>query len=421
MTSSSAHFRYHAREGDEHACVEVHDALERHLEMMTEYLEIEWPGDAIIDYYKFLDHDDYQDNSGCPERSGGCFGFGAVRASQAFDPHELIHAYTVTAWGNSTPMLVEGIAVALSCSPWGLINRSRRWQDAFSMAAEAREDGYVLAGALVTHLLTEHGGVKKLRQLYESLSVGSLELSVQAAFEDVYGVDLDTVWSTLLERPEIPACLPLWACAADELAASDEVGPTCAGSGERVFHMDAPSKLVTEGLRLRAVACDGSSINVRLSGGVDGGAVRGEHWLPALGRRFALTRIGAGFDIEHGHTPTRTELQAVPPWSSAACAELDPIRLRSDTVTTFVMPEAGQLVRVSADPEERFGVLAHGAQRCDDCGGEGCTDLVGYTSLPGLDSAILRMRQPLYLGVVSVTPEPLASGARSTQPSAQDR
>ncbi|WP_437674172.1 hypothetical protein [Sorangium sp. So ce131] len=403
VTSSSAHFRYHAREGDERACSDVHAALERHLEQMTSELEIAWPEDAVIDYYKFLDQADFEEHAGCPGGSSGCYQGGELRTSRAFDPHELIHAYVTPRWGQSAAMLGEGLAVALSCQPWSPPDRSRSWQEVFEGAKSGGQFAYVLAGALVTHLLDEHGGVPKFRELYQSVSRSIPELHFPAKFEAVYGVELETVWSTLLSRSQIPACRPVWACAGDALAATDEVGPTCAGSGERVFSTEAPVRLVTEGARLRAVACDGSGREVLLRGGVPAiGAVRGEHWLPALGERFALTRIGELHDIELNMPPTRTELHAEATWSSAACAEPEVIRLRSDTISTFVMPEVGQFLRVAADREGAFELAAEGGVAlCQGCDGS-CADVLGSAPLPA-DSALER-RFPNKLGALSISP-----------------
>ncbi|WP_437923306.1 hypothetical protein WMF37_30280 [Sorangium sp. So ce291] len=404
VTSSSAHFRYHAREGDEHACSDVHAALERHLQRMTSELEIEWPDDAVIDYYKFLDQSDFNEHSRCSQGGGGCYHRGEVRTRRAFEPHELIHAYVGPHWGQSAPMLNEGLAVALSCSPWGYAQRTRSWQEVFDGVSELSDFDYVLAGALVTHLLDEHGGVSKFRELYQSLSPSTPSLYFPQKFKAVYGVELETVWSTLLGRQQIPICRPVWACAADELAASDEVGPTCAGSGERVFSTETPIRLVTEGLRLRAMACDGSGREVLLSGGDPTlGAVRGEHWMPALGERFALTRIGEGLDIEWSPVPTRTEIHATAAWSAATCGEPEAIRLRPDTMSTFVMPEAGQTLRLAAERDEQFQVVAEGVALCRGCE-EGCADVLSFALLP--KDSVLEMRYPSTLGVLEIAPTP---------------
>ncbi|WP_437674170.1 hypothetical protein [Sorangium sp. So ce131] len=407
VTSSSAHFRYHAREDDERACSDVHSALERHLQVMTAELGIDWPDEAVIDYYKFRDARDYEESSGCPEHLESCYSGAGIRSPHAMNTHELIHAYTAPHWGGSAPLLREGIAVALSCRPWGRVGQGVAWQDAFAGVRDADLSSYRLAGALVTHLLSERGGMSRFEQLYRGVSASSSASHIESVFQSVYGASLESVWSGLFARVQIPVCLPVWACAADELAEVDEVGPTCAGSGERVFRTDSPSVLLTEGPGLRAVSCDRGGREVFLGGEQpELGALRGQHFWPALGERFALTRIGEGYDITTGAEPTRTELRAAGAWSSATCAEPEAVRLPPDATSTFVMPEAGQKVHVLADGERQLGASADGvAAFCEDCEA-GCVDVISFTMLPRLESAVLEMRAPLGLGAVRVHPVP---------------
>ncbi|WP_437586050.1 hypothetical protein [Sorangium sp. So ce1000] len=396
------------REGDTHACSDVHSALERHLQVMTAELGIDWPEDAVIDYYKFRDVQDSRAHSGCGGSIASCYSDDGLRSSFAMDPHELIHAYTMSQWGDSASLLREGIAVALSCRPWGRVGQGMAWQDAFAGTEVVDNSSYLLAGALVTHLLSEHGGMSKFRQLHQSVSRSNPPEYFASAFQRVYGVDIDTVWSALFAGVQIPVCLPIWACAAGELSQADLVGPTCAGTGERVFSTDTPSVLLTEGPPLRAISCDRGGREVFL-GGEDPvfGTVRGQHFWPALGERFALTRIGEMNDIAALAEPTRTELRAIETWSSPTCGEPEAVRLPSDAMSTFVLPEAGQRVRVLADGERQLGAITDGgvAAFCEDCDA-GCVDVIGFTTLPRLDSAVLEMRAPLGLGALRVHPLP---------------
>ncbi|WP_437732821.1 hypothetical protein [Sorangium sp. So ce1335] len=395
------------REDDPNACSDVHSALERHLQVMTAELGIDWPEDAVIDYYKFPSMQESEEHSGCGESHSSCYSGDGIRSPFAMNTHELIHAYTIPHWGDSAAMLREGIAVALSCRPWGRIVSARPWRDVFAGIDDAKLSSYRYAGALVTHLISERGGVSRFRELYQSVSLLTPPEYFASMFQQVYGVDIDTVWSAVFSGVQIPACLPIWACAAGELSEVDLVGPTCAGSGERVFSTDTPSVLITEGPPLRAIACDGSGREVLL-GGADPvfGTVRGQHFWPALGEQFALTRIGEMFDIEALAEPTRTELRAIEAWSGPTCAGSEPVPLPSDTTSTFVLPEAGQKVRVLADGERQLGATADGwAAFCEDCGA-GCVDVFGSTTLPRLDSAVLEMRAPLRLGALRVQPVP---------------
>ncbi|WP_437923305.1 hypothetical protein WMF37_30275 [Sorangium sp. So ce291] len=378
------------------------------MQVMTAELGIDWPEDDVIDYYKFRDIQDSKEHNGCGRSLPACFSNDGIMSSFAMDTHELIHAYTIPQWGDSAALLREGIAVALSCRPWGRVGQGMAWQDALAGSDEADSASYLFAGALVTHLLNEHGGMSRFQQLYQSVSRLTPPEYFASAFQNVYGVDIDTVWSNLFAGVQIPACLPIWACAAGELSSSDEVGPTCAGTGERVFNTDTPSVLITEGPPLRAISCDRGGREVFL-GGEDPafGTVRGQHFWPALGERFALTRIGELYDIVALAEPTRTELRAIEAWSSPTCGEPEAVRLPSDATSTFVLPEAGQSVRVLADGERQLGAVTNGgvAAFCEDCDA-GCVDVIGFTTLPRLDSAVLEMRAPLGLGALRVHPLP---------------
>ncbi|WP_437307044.1 hypothetical protein [Sorangium sp. So ce388] len=378
------------------------------MQVMTAELGIDWPEDDVIDYYKFRDTQDSKEHNGCGDSHPACFSDDGIRSSFAMDTHELIHAYTMPQWGDSAALLREGIAVALSCRPWGRVGLGMAWQDAFAGTEEADNSSYLFAGALVTRLISEHGGMSRFRQLYQSVSRSTLPDYFASTFQNVYGVDIDTVWSTLFAGVQIPVCLPIWACAAGELSEADLVGPTCAGTGERVFSTDTPSVLITKGPPLRAISCDRGGREVFL-GGEDPafGTVRGQHFWPALGERFALTRIGDMFDIAALAEPTRTELRAIEAWSSRTCGEPEAVRLPSDATSTFVLPEGGQSVRVLADGERQLGAITDGgvAAFCEDCDA-GCVDVIGFTTLPRLDSAVLEMRAPLGLGALRVHPLP---------------
>ena len=95
------------------------------------------------------------------------------------------------------------------------------WQDAFAGTEVVDDSSYLLAGALVTRLLSEHGGMSKFRQLHQSVPRFSPPEYFASAFQRVYGVDIDTVWSALFAGVKIPTCLPIWACAAGELSEAE--------------------------------------------------------------------------------------------------------------------------------------------------------------------------------------------------------
>src|SRR5256885_14335451 len=86
----SDHFSYHSRSGDGAVCPDIVGVLEQHLAVMQGVLGINLPGADKIDYFKFKDQGDLNDNGDCDEGIA-CAPRSAVESAAPFDSHELIH------------------------------------------------------------------------------------------------------------------------------------------------------------------------------------------------------------------------------------------------------------------------------------------------------------------------------------------
>jgi hypothetical protein len=172
----------------------------------------------------------------------------------------LLHTAGLGAWGDSTPFLEEGIAVALSCNPaaievtsapysnWTASNDTIPYESNPAHVALYTGNttatisqlydvyapgftGYAAAGAVTTYLV-DSAGVDKFRQLWASVSPSTSEADFSAAMKDIYGFSLDEVWQTLQTIRHRP-CAPIWMCSLPPIT-NDEQGTlrsTCTGKG----------------------------------------------------------------------------------------------------------------------------------------------------------------------------------------------
>ena len=147
----SAHFRYHTRNGETGACEAVLQQLEPHFELMHAYLGFPWPKDGKVDYYKFLDSFDYQNNAECPAQSGSCTDGSSVFSYYTLMEHELIHAY-LAPMGYPPRFFMEGIAVALACEqPYVTLGKVASWRDVVALPPSDRTGVFVEGPWFVNH------------------------------------------------------------------------------------------------------------------------------------------------------------------------------------------------------------------------------------------------------------------------------
>jgi hypothetical protein len=215
---SSPHFRYAARAGDSEVCTGVVDSLEHHLEALTTYLGLPWTG-GVIGYYKFRDLADYQSNSGCPDKSGGCMTtVPDVRSPSTLHGHELVHIY-MRPLGRPPALFEEGVAEALS--PEGRVFNApdEGWRDI--LAAPSPEDGTVDAtdywwgGWFVSYLLRKFGPAPFL-VFYRAAASNHAASAIAEQFQKAYGVNLDDLWNQARASTSRLPGVPVWECASAE-------------------------------------------------------------------------------------------------------------------------------------------------------------------------------------------------------------
>jgi hypothetical protein len=327
-----------------------------------------------------------------------------------FDPHELVHAYVTPRWGESVPLLREGIAVALSCRPFRSPNRKLSWREVFAGTQRVDSQAFLLAGAFVTSLLQRPDGLNQFRLFYDLVGRGATEEELAVVYEQLYGETLDDAWAALLARPQLAPCIPHWACAAPELTGEADVGPSCSGSDESVFVPSAQAGTVIEitGSRLRAVACDGSMRQLLLDGPErQAGISRTSYWFPSLNIPFALTRFGEGDDITSDPEPTHVEISyPARPWASRDCGELDALTVGPGAAIGVVTNEEHSFVRLaSADGSPLTVQLAGNWQTCSDCTATTCDDAFGFASVDVAARPFVNIEQPFGLDILRIEVE----------------
>jgi hypothetical protein len=217
----SEHFVYHSRHGDDSVCEGVLGTLEGHFAAVRAAVGFPWtPGKRVV-YKKFLDHLDLRRANACTLFNEACFvAEDGLSSSDAFDLHELAHAYLVEL-GNSHPALEEGIAEALSCGrasgptstelTLSELFDNARWD---ASARGRRQQLYRAAARLVAEIVRAHGSERFLA-LYAAARRGQTLTAVDAVSRELLGETLEAVWQRAVKNRELDAaCLISWECAA---------------------------------------------------------------------------------------------------------------------------------------------------------------------------------------------------------------
>lgn len=209
---SSTHFRYHTRTGDAAICDDLLETLEQHFALLQSTLGFDWPSGHVIDYYKYVDAADFNDNAPCPKGSAGCSFGGNIHASELFEQHELVHAYL---WPVADPPVVvaEGAAVALSCSH-PLPSVPTLTLDEALQASDALSDQRVYeTGGRFARFLFDRYGAPAFLNFYLGVAQAGRTPSrdaFDAALRAVYGVGIDQLWIDMLVTQT--SCAQPFAC-----------------------------------------------------------------------------------------------------------------------------------------------------------------------------------------------------------------
>jgi hypothetical protein len=228
---SSDHFDYFTRSGDTSTCADVLGPLEEHFALVQGSLGFAWPAGTKVRYYKFLDGADFQSNAGCPPEAGGCAPQTNVEASDGMDLHELVHAYLYPT-GFPPSVLIEGVAVALSCQSVGYPKPTVSWDQ---LATMPRTMDLYAAGAWLVGYLLDVFDPQKFTQLYAALTQSATAQDLATTFQSIYGESLADVWAAALAENE-PRYACLWQCSRPSMALDGSAASTAGTCGTEVVH-----------------------------------------------------------------------------------------------------------------------------------------------------------------------------------------
>jgi hypothetical protein len=180
---------------------------------MTNLLGLSSEAWAPGNYYKYAARSDLRSAGPCGEVSDACTFWPDVHTTLPFDEHELVHLYARNEW--KPALLAEGAAEGLTCRSSALdAGCTNAWRDLLN--AQRDRQTYDCGARLVYQLLVR-GEPAKLTALAAAIG-GSRDPDVFAgAIQEEYGVDLDTLWQTLV-LTDSRRCVRYFKCAGPELA-----------------------------------------------------------------------------------------------------------------------------------------------------------------------------------------------------------
>jgi hypothetical protein len=313
---------------------------------------------------------------------------GQVDTTNAFDGHELVHAYTIPLWGKAPSLLTEGIAEALGCSWDSQEDPAQDWRPwlNFDPWGSDRDRGYRLSSRFVSHLLVTHGA-QRLRQLFMSSWRGENPAEFARTFANLYGQPIEQVWTAAIASGLV--CDPVWACAAP--AATGEgafsVGGTCRGSGERLFTVTGDRGLVAHirGVGVRPLMCAppfslGPRATSLVMGGIDNDLIaldvpQTDSWVDLPAGTYALTH----YDDASLWTTSLVEASAPPaPWLSPDCSAAQWIDVSGERPTYLALGNSRTRWSVGIRPPDgpiRLTLIGsllapRTVDLCHDCGGD---------------------------------------------------
>jgi hypothetical protein len=209
----STHFSYLTRASETGICPDVLGPLEEHFAVLQDYLGFEWPPGAQVTYEKMLDSADYEAHGGCPPDATACTAGRTVVSSDAMQLHELVHAY-LDSTGNPPKVLVEGVAVVLSCTAqeYAQTTPTQSWTELASLTYGTAPDVEVYAaGAWLVGYLLRHYDPRLFTTVYQRLPDDADTAAMDGVFRDVYGDSLETIWAAA--RAEgLPHNACVWQC-----------------------------------------------------------------------------------------------------------------------------------------------------------------------------------------------------------------
>ena len=306
----SEHVRYFTRAGDDTVCPAVLAEVEEHSQVIGDALGIERP---LVTYYKYPNEVDFQAYADCGAGASACARNATVSSTDAFDRHELIHAY-LAPYGLPPRLFSEGAAVALSCQHYPRPTGS--WRDALT-ADRFSPQLYGAGGWLVSYLMRMFRKTWFVN-LYGSLQINATADEIDAVFKRIYSMSLDDVWAAAIGGRQAPVLCP-WECGRPAFQADGQphpIVPVC-GEGAAQLTVDVSGGGVTRWLfdgyaSFSIGSCEG---NDHPPHGLSGGGGTSAMLAPLVaGKYFIDTAVITG-----GTATLSVDTNALPALSSVDC------------------------------------------------------------------------------------------------------
>jgi hypothetical protein len=330
----TAHFDYYARATDDTICPDLAGPLEDHFATLQSYFGFDWPAGRKVTYYKFADMADFAANDDCPAEAGGCTNsYSDVESINGLDVHELVHAY-LFATGYPPQVLVEGVAVALSCTATVNSYFTEKPTDTWDQLAGAMfstqdpvtvyRDGSWLVGYLL-----DVYGPQPFMTLYTSLEAGVDATTMDAAFQKIYGQSLADIWAAVLADSQ-PRNVCIWQCSRPPIAldgsALDTTG-VCGTDSEQPFTLTEESvvSFSTTGANIQLGPCGQVNPPPDLRNGRFTGGVMALYDLPA-----------GSYFLEHNPLPGTITAGLDPAALSQTCASATDLAALSNAAMLYV-------------------------------------------------------------------------------------
>ncbi len=215
---TSAHFDYLTRASDDAICPDVLGPLEDHFAELQGYLGFDWPDGQKVTYEKFVDGLDFavHNGFGCGKLADACTEGATVESPQGLDTHELVHAY-LWSTGNPPTVLIEGVAVVLSCGSSFFAQKPTQTWEQLASAGYGPGDSVYYAGTWLVGYLLDVYGPRPFLTLYRTLSYSADTAAMDAAFRTIYSVSLSVIWTAALAESQ-PRNVCIWQCSRPPLA-----------------------------------------------------------------------------------------------------------------------------------------------------------------------------------------------------------
>lgn len=390
---TSEHFVYRSRVDDDSVCEEVLDTLEAHRAEVLTYLGLDPDArSGPIEYRKYRDRSDLEAHGACPGRAA-CAIDDTVWTYLAVHEHELIHVHM----GSHAPhpLLSEGVATALGCSPSGLVPEELELVDLLTWNDDVWLGTELFRGAavLVAHLLRTRGPEAFLAW-YEAVSRSAGPDEIRRKYEETYGSAIEDAWTeATATRDRSAICIPLWPDAQPRVGAGEwSLNEACDGSDRyRAFTVPPGSLLHWASdeplwLTLDRIDDGESGVPIREHGSTAGRVVGAQ----ALEPGDYYFRSGL---VDDGH-PVWFDPQAEG-GLGVNCETLGPLSLAPHDVSAWIdLPPNGQIwfIRIALPEAYPVSVIAPegftNLTSCESCDPASCEPMPFYPASvlhPGAD------------------------------------